>query len=150
MLPGVGAFGAAAAQLRARGLFEPLRERIAAGQPTLAICLGLQLLAERSDESPGALGLGILDEPVERLSGSVRVPQLGWNLVTGLGEPGFAYFAHSYRVSRPPTGFQIGWTDHGGPVIAAVRRGAVLGCQFHPELSGDWGEALIRSWLEAT
>lgn len=152
VLPGVGAFAAAIRALDERGLIEPLRERIAAGRPTLAICLGLQLLAATSEESPGVAGLGIWSESVVRLR-SARVPQLGWNQVIAAAgsrylHNGYAYYANSYCLQREPAGWTASWSDHDGPLVAAVERQGVLACQYHPELSGTWGESLIRRWLE--
>lgn len=155
VLPGVGSFGAAAANLRALGLDRPLRTRIAARRPTLAICLGLQLLAERSDECLEAAGLRIWPCRVTRFSGLLRVPQLGWNRVSPstescLIEPGYAYFANSYRLESAPPGWTPATSDHGGPFVAALEDGAVLACQFHPELSGEWGSRLLRRWVSAS
>jgi glutamine amidotransferase len=153
LLPGVGAFAAGMAALRASGLAEPLRDRVAAGRPTLAICLGMQLLAEASDESPGVPGLGLIPARVTRFPAAptIKVPQLGWNHVApdaaGLVEPGYAYYANSYRIAEPPAGWLAARTDHGGPFCGALQRGPVLACQFHPELSGPWGLALIGRWL---
>lgn len=152
VLPGVGAFAAGMDQLDAEGLSEPLRARIEAGRPTLAVCLGLQLLCRHSEESPGRQGLGIIDAHVRRFPDTVRVPQMGWNEVTpqsdcALLEPGHAYFANSYRLSEIPPGWRGALTQHAGPCVAAMERGAVLACQFHPELSGHWGTALMRRWL---
>lgn len=162
LLPGVGAFAPGMAALLASGLAEPLRARVAAGRPTLAICLGMQLLADASDESPGVPGLGLIPARVTRFpaaptsgphgpSGPIKVPQLGWNRVTpdapGLVEPGHAYFANSYRIPEAPAGWLAARADHGGPFCAALQRGPVLACQFHPELSGPWGLALIGRWL---
>ena len=151
VLPGVGSFGAAMQKLRAGRLVEPLVQRIGAGRPTLAVCLGLQLLGTGSAESPEVEGLGVFDVRAERYSGDVRVPQMGWNLVrpeSGCAalETGYAYFANSCRLSACPAGWRAAWSEHGGPFIAALERGAVLACQFHPELSGEWGEALLRRW----
>jgi len=152
ILPGVGAFGAAMASLTSNQLVEPLRDRLRSQRPTLAICLGLQLLATTSDESPGVRGLGIIDVPVKRFGTTQRVPQMGWNSVTS--DPGFepringhVYFANSYRLEECPEGWQAAWSDYGGRFIAAIRRGSVVACQFHPELSGQLGERLLRSWL---
>lgn len=155
VLPGVGAFGAAAAALAADGLDEALRERVAAGRPTLAVCLGQQLLAEGSGESPGVPGLGAFPGTVERFPAGVRIPQLGWNFVApGPGcrwlTPGYAWFANSYRLTVAPAGWKAAWAEHGTRFVAALERDGVLACQFHPELSGPWGQDLLRRWLETT
>jgi imidazole glycerol phosphate synthase glutamine amidotransferase subunit len=157
VLPGVGAFGAAMEELSSRGLVEALKTRIDQGRPTLAVCLGLQLLAESSEESPGIRGLACVPFKVRRFpsQAGLRVPQLGWNRV----EPdpgctflraGFAYFANSYRLLEAPAGWSAAWSDHGGRFIAAIERGPILACQFHPELSGAYGRALLRRWLGVT
>jgi imidazole glycerol-phosphate synthase subunit HisH len=152
MLPGVGAFGASMARLREHGLDAALRERIAAGRPTICICVGHQLLFEASDESPGAVGLGVIPGRVCRFVGEVRVPQFGWNLARpeegcDLLEEGYAYFANSYRATKAP-GWRVAWGEHGGRFVAAVERGNVVGCQFHPELSSAYGAALLSRFLE--
>ncbi|MEN8113759.1 MAG: imidazole glycerol phosphate synthase subunit HisH [Actinomycetota bacterium] len=154
VMPGVGAFGAAMGRIDEVGWREPLAGRISAGRPTLAVCLGLQLLFEKSEESPGVHGLGAVPGAVTRLPGEVTVPQLGWNRVTPdersrFVEPGWAYFANSYRVESVPDDW-IGTTaDYGGTLVSTVERGGVLACQFHPELSGEWGSALLQRWLDA-
>jgi imidazole glycerol-phosphate synthase subunit HisH len=152
VLPGVGAFAPAMEQLHARGIAGALADRVQQGRPTLAICLGLQLLCASSDESPGVAGLGVIDAGVERFPDEVRVPQLGWNQVypdpgCRLITPGHAYFANSYRLAATPPGWLAGVCDYGGRFVAALERGRILACQFHPELSGDWGLALIDRWL---
>jgi imidazole glycerol phosphate synthase glutamine amidotransferase subunit len=154
VLPGVGAFGAAATSLQAAGLWSALHERLTAGRPTLGICLGLQLWAEGSEESPGVAGLGALPGLAKRLPVGVRVPQLGWNWVEPgrnchLLQPGYASYANSYALRAAPEGWAAAWTIHGEPFIAAVERGPQLACQFHPELSGPWGQALLTRWLGA-
>ena len=149
ILPGVGAFGAAAATLAASGLDEAVCEHVRAAKPLLAICLGLQLLAEGSTESPGSRGLGVLHGTATRLPESVRVPQLGWNRVDGsdgLVTRGYAYFANSYALREPPPGWCCAMTVHGEPFVAALQRGPQLACQFHPELSGTYGAELLRRW----
>ncbi|MDF1563695.1 MAG: imidazole glycerol phosphate synthase subunit HisH [Deltaproteobacteria bacterium] len=143
VLPGVGTFGAAMARLEELGVVELLRERLRAGRPTLGICLGLQLLAEGSEESPGVEGLGLLPLEVGGFPAGLRSPQMGWNAV-GEGE---AYFANSYRLAEVPAGWEVAWAWHGGPFVAALERGAVLACQFHPELSGAFGQGLLERWL---
>jgi imidazole glycerol phosphate synthase glutamine amidotransferase subunit len=153
VLPGVGAFGASMTEVREHGFHEPLAARIRAGRPTMAVCVGLQLLFDASEESDGVPGLGVLPGTISRLPATLRVPQLGWNQVEpgpdcAMIEPGHAYFANSYRAAPPaPDGWAAATADHGGPMIAALERGAVLGCQFHPELSGAWGQALMGRWL---
>lgn len=151
MLPGVGTFAAAMARLIAAGADAALRERIAADRPTMAICVGHQLLFERSDESPGVRGLGIVAGPVERFPAAVRVPQFGWNEVEAqeecdLLDSGYAYFANSHRATAAP-GWKLATAEHGGRFIAAIERGKVIGTQFHPELSGAYGAALLSRWL---
>jgi len=156
VLPGVGSFGSIMQTLVEHGLVEALRERIYAGAPTLAICLGMQILGVSSEESPGVAGLGVIGGACRRFDArGVRVPQLGWNSVApGPGchilEPGMAYFANSYRLTEPPSGWALALTDYAGPFVSALEREGVLACQFHPELSGRWGLALIERWLVRT
>ena len=152
VLPGVGAFGAAMDRLEADGLVEALRGRMDAGKPTMAICLGMQLLFDGSEESPGRSGLAVVPGTVQRFAGGVRIPQMGWNHIVaddtcGILQTGYVYFANSYRAVKTPTGWSAAAADHGGPFLAAIERGAVVACQFHPELSGAFGLALIRRWL---
>ena len=152
MLPGVGAFGASMARLVEHGLDAPLRERIAADRPTICICVGHQLLFESSEESPGVRGLGIVPGEVGRFRAGVRVPQFGWNHVHAgedgrLLEDGYAYFANSYRATAAP-GWTVAEADHGGRFVAAMECRNVIGCQFHPELSGAYGTALLSRFLE--
>lgn len=155
VLPGVGAFGAGMARLVALDLVDALRERVRAERPLLAVCLGLQLLTAGSEESPGVAGLGIFPElTVGRFVSAPIVPQLGWNLVTpdpgcALLEAGHAYFANSYRLTEAPSGWQAARAHHGEPFVAAIERGPQLACQFHPELSGAWGQALLARWRDA-
>ena len=157
VLPGVGAFAAAQAAIETRGLEDALRDRMLKGRPTLGICLGMQLMAQGSEEAPGVAGLGLLDGVVEgygRGHPELRVPQMGWNLVSPaegcrIVPAGFAYFANSYRLSTVTPGWLPVWSEYGGQFLAAVERGAVVGCQFHPELSGAYGKTLLSRWLEA-
>ncbi len=153
VLPGVGAFGAAMQRLEDDGVATILAERIRAGRPTLAVCVGLQLLCESSEESPGVSGLGVLPSYVKRYPDTVRVPQLGWNAIEPMSRcrmlaAGHAYFANSYRLSEAPPGWRAAYADHGGRYVAALERGPVLACQFHPELSGALGATLIKRWLK--
>lgn len=152
VLPGVGSFGAAGAALADGGRASTLTRRINEGRPTLAVCVGMQLLAATSEESPGARGLGVVDTRVTRFGGQVRVPQLGWNRVephpsARYLRPGWAYFANSFRLETVPDGWVPATTDHGGRFVSAMERGEVLACQFHPELSGDWGLSLLERWV---
>ncbi len=157
VLPGVGAFGPALAMLQARGLLAPLRERVVARRPTLAIALGLHLLTEGSDEAPDASGLGVVEGRVRRFPDGVRAPHMGWNSVTqagkGLITSGHAWYAHSYRLTTVPPGWRVCWSSHGplgdpsSRFVAALERGGQMATQFHPELSGRWGEMLIDRWL---
>ena len=151
MLPGVGAFGASMAHLRDHRLDRALAARIGADRPTICICVGHQLLFQSSEESAGVEGLGVIDAVVGRFSDDVRIPQFGWNEVAAgegcdLLEGGYAYFANSFRALEAP-GWQIASATHGGQFVAAVERGKVIGCQFHPELSGAYGEALLSRFV---
>ncbi len=152
VLPGVGALEPAMDALRGKGIASLLTDRIEAGRPTLAICLGLQLLGEASDESPGVAALGCLPVRARKLPREVRVPHMGWNRVEpgtcDLLEPGDAYFAHSYAVAEAPAGWQAATTSYPTPFVSALQRGSVLACQFHPELSGAWGARLLSRWVE--
>ena len=152
VLPGVGSFAAGMGSLEAASLVGALQDRVAMSRPTLAVCLGLQLLCEASDEAPGVPGLGLVSGRLTRFAEDVRVPQLGWNGVEAgegarLLAGGAAYYANSYRLSEAPEGWGVAWSDHGGRFVAALERGRVLACQLHPELSGSWGLDLLRRWL---
>jgi imidazole glycerol-phosphate synthase subunit HisH len=152
VLPGVGTFGATMAGLRAAGLHAAIAGRVRAGAPLLAMCVGLQVLFEASDESPGSEGLGVLSGRAGGFPSDVRVPQFGWNRVEPEPgcrylEPGHAYFANSFRVLAAP-GCKVARAEHGESFVAAIERGPLLACQFHPELSGAFGHRLIARWLE--
>ena len=152
VLPGVGAFGAGIERLEQLGMRDVLVERVEAGKPLLAVCLGLQLLCQTSEESPGVSGPGIIPAQVTRFAEDVRTPQFGWNEVAAQPgcrylRSGYAYFANSYRLEDIPDGWHGATSDHGGPFVAAVERGRTLACQFHPELSGSWGAELLARWL---
>ncbi len=154
VLPGVGHFTAGVASLAERGLDAAIAERVREGKPLLAVCLGFQLLLEASEEGPGQRGLGVVPGVARRFDAhaGVRVPQLGWNRVISeecqLVQEGYAYFANSYRLVEPPEGFACATSFHGGTFIAAIERGPVLACQFHPELSGTWGIDLLGRWVK--
>ncbi len=152
VLPGVGAFGAGMTALRNAGLGTAIGEAVGGGTPLLGICLGMQMLCEASEESPGVAGLGLIAGTCRRLPGQVRVPHLGWNSVSAeagarLVTSGVAAFANSYALREKPDGWTPAWTTHGLPFVAALERGSILACQFHPELSGAYGAALLERWL---
>jgi glutamine amidotransferase len=158
VLPGVGAFGACAANLRAiDGLESALRRRVLdEGTPFLGICVGMQLLAERGEELGQHAGLGWIPGSVRLIdpAGSdAKVPHMGWNDVTPLAAhplivPGEAYFLHSYAFEGPDDGAVIARTDHAGPVTAAIGRDTIVGVQFHPEKSQRYGLDLLARFLE--
>ena len=135
VLPGVGSARAAMAGLRARGHDEALRERFASGRPILGICLGLQLALEETEEDGGVPGLGLLPGRAVRLREG-RIPRIGWAEVDGRGA---FYFAHSYAAETPHA---ISWSEG---VVAEVRHGSFLGCQFHPEKSGALGAHYLET-----
>jgi len=156
VVPGVGAFGDCASNLRATGLWDPLREWIGAGRPYLGICLGYQLLFESSEESPGVAGLGVLPGRVVRFSqGGLKVPHMGWNTLAGLrgplyqGLPGeiSAYFVHSfYPVPEQPR-LASSTCEYGVRFAASISRGPLHATQFHPEKSQAAGLAILRGFL---
>ena len=138
VLPGVGSAASAMEGLRARGLDAALRARVAAGRPTLGICLGLQLALETSEEDGGVEGLGILPGRAVRLRAG-RVPRIGWAPVEPDGSA--YYFAHSYAAeTAAATAFSEG-------IVAEARAGAFVGVQFHPEKSGAAGARFLESCL---
>jgi imidazole glycerol phosphate synthase glutamine amidotransferase subunit len=153
VLPGVGAMAAAMSKLETDGVVDALRTRVAEGRPTLAVCLGLQLLCTTSEESPGTPGLGLIEAAVALYPDTITVPQMGWNLVVPDAgcrylREGFGYFANSFRIVDVPPPWRAARAEHGGSFVAAVERGNVLACQFHPELSGAWGHDLLTRWIE--
>lgn len=157
IVPGVGAFAAGMQGLREHHLEAALQQRLRnKRRATLGICLGMQLFCESSDEAPDVAGLGVVPAAVQRFPGTprLRVPQLGWNAVQPAPEcrfvqPGFAYFAHSYRLATAPIGWHAAYATHGEEFVAALESASTLLCQFHPELSGAYGLDLLRRWLEA-
>lgn len=152
VLPGVGTFRAAIDSIDQENLRQPIIERIQSDRRTLAICLGLQILCQSSEESEGAEGLGILPNQIKRFTNRVAVPQLGWNRVYSSGSANFvsgeAYFANSFRLADEPRGWNFAKTSYDGEFYSSFWRSKVLACQFHPELSGDWGQQLLARWLE--
>ncbi len=153
ILPGVGHFEAAQKSLRERGWWRVLPGLVADGRPLLGICLGLQLLAEGSEESPRASGLGLIPGIVHRLGPGVKVPLMGWAQVQqkeshpALPDPkgGWLYFVHSYALE--PSAETVYLADHGRPFSAVEARGSVMGFQPHPEKSGPAGLLLLQAAL---
>jgi glutamine amidotransferase len=153
ILPGVGAFAPAAAALAPARI--AVRDALLAGLPCLGICLGMQLLCEASDEGPGE-GLGVVQGRVTRLSAR-RVPQIGWNDLTDRRDPlleasrlGTAYYANGYVCRVTDTSLVTSWSTHEQDRFAAtVRRGRVMGVQFHPEKSSAPGVSFLRGFLKA-
>ena len=155
VLPGVGAFRDAAANLEASGLREVLVDSVARGVPLLGICLGMQLLATVGLEDGEWDGLGLVPGRCERLPGGVKVPHIGWNTVAyprpnrlfrGIEDGSAFYFVHSYHLVPDDPAAIVGVTEHGIPFAAAVTSGNVYGVQFHPEKSSDRGLALLRNF----
>jgi glutamine amidotransferase len=156
VVPGVGAFAACMAGVRAVGGDDVVRERVAAGRPVLGICVGMQVLFERGDEhGEQTEGIGVLPGVVRRLQAPV-VPHMGWNevdvpagsrLFAGLEGERF-YFGHSYAVDDVADAL-VTRSTHGAPFAAAVERGALAATQFHPEKSGDAGAALLENWVRS-
>jgi glutamine amidotransferase len=161
VLPGVGNFASAAANLRAKGLDEALREVFAAGRPYLGICLGLQLLFEESDEHGRVAGLGVLAGRVERFPGrdacgrTLRVPHIGWNqvcfagshpMLAGLPREECYYFVHAYRARPAEASCVVGRTEYGEAFASAVATERLFAVQFHPEKSQRAGFALLEAY----
>lgn len=154
ILPGVGAFPDAAERLRETGLDQVLRAQ-AEQKPILGICLGMQLLFDKGEEIRECEGLGLVSGQVERILTPYKLPHIGWNslrfpnaspLFAGLDEGTYVYFVHSYcgMTARPADVLAL--TDYGVPVTAAVGRGNVYGCQFHPEKSGEAGLQILKNF----
>ncbi len=158
VLPGVGAFGDAMGNLRARGLEGPIKAYVGSGRPFLGICLGLQVLFESSEESPGVPGLGLLKGKVVRLPDApgLKIPHIGWNsldikkpggLFAGQGPEPFVYFVHSYYLQAEED-VVTATAEYGAEIHAAVQKGNLWACQFHPEKSGEVGLQMLRSFVE--
>lgn len=158
ILPGVGAFGDAMANLKQCGLDTVLRQVAERGIPFLGICLGLQLLFERSDESPGVEGLGILPGEILRIPAEegLKIPHIGWNslhlehggrLFAGIEEQAYVYFVHSYYLKAEEEKCVKASTEYGVHIHASVEKDNVFACQFHPEKSGDVGLQILRNFV---
>lgn len=156
ILPGVGAFGDAMEKLSRYHLVDTIRQVVEKKTPFLGICLGLQLLFERSDESKGVEGLGILKGEILRLPDTGRkVPHMGWNsleikekatLFRGIEKMPYVYFVHSYYLKAADTEVVAATTEYGTQIHASVEKENVFGCQFHPEKSGDVGLQILRNF----
>lgn len=157
ILPGVGSFGDAMANLKQLGLDDVIREVAANGTPFLGICLGLQLLFESSEETPGVEGLGILKGKVLRIPDKegLKIPHIGWNslklskngrLFQGMtGEP-YVYFVHSYYLQAENPDIVKATTDYSTCIHASVEQGNVFACQFHPEKSSAVGLQILKNF----
>ena len=159
ILPGVGAFGDAMANLKKYGLDDVIRKVVAKGTPFFGICLGLQLLFERSDETPGVEGLGILKGEILRIPEKVdmKIPHMGWNslhlqnegrLFRGLEENAYVYFVHSYYLKAEEEDIVKATTEYGVTIHASVEKDNVFACQFHPEKSSDVGLQILKNFVE--
>ncbi|CAA7622598.1 Imidazole glycerol phosphate synthase subunit HisH 1 [Magnetospirillum sp. LM-5] len=164
VLPGVGAFADSMTGVQSRGLVEPLKAYAATGRPFLGVCVGMQMLFDGSEEFGHHPGLGLVPGMVRRIPATgidgrpVKVPHIGWNqlitdhwgqgLLTGLSDPASVYFVHSFAGQPDDRADILAECAYGGRrVLAAVRRGNLIGCQFHPEKSGETGLTMIRNFL---
>ena len=159
ILPGVGAFGVAAKKLRERGLDRLILDEVKAGKPLLGICLGMQLLFEKSYEYGEHKGLGIVKgevRPLKERIADLKIPHMGWNelsftkqseIFKGLKDGDYVYFVHSYY-GKCADDSLIATTDYGFDVTAAVQNGNVFGVQFHPEKSGDTGLRILKNFVD--
>lgn len=157
ILPGVGAFGDAMRKLEEFKLVDIIKETAREGKPFLGICLGLQLLFEESEESPGVKGLGILEGKILKIpeDRGLKVPHIGWNsleygtkgrLFEGIPEQSFVYFVHSYYLKAKDSDIVTASTEYGVHIHASVENDNVFACQFHPEKSGETGLAILRNF----
>ena len=158
ILPGVGSFGDAMGRLNEYGLVNTIHEVVDSGKPFLGICLGLQLLFRRSDESDGVEGLSILPGEILRIPDApgIKIPHIGWNslkvsegarLFEGLNENPYVYFVHSYYLKADDESIVAATPEYGGTIIhASVQRDNVYACQFHPEKSGSVGMQILKNF----
>ena len=159
ILPGVGAFGDAMGKLHQYGLVDVIKEVVKKGTPFIGICLGLQLLFESSDETPGVEGLGILKGKILRIPDAegLKIPHMGWNslkfpkegrLFKGLPEDSYVYFVHSYYLAAEDEYIVTATTEYSTLIHASVEQGNVFACQFHPEKSSDVGIQILKNFVE--
>lgn len=158
VLPGVGCFKDAIDNIRAYRLEEVIKKFIASGKPFLGICLGLQLLFEESEESPGVKGLSVLKGACRKIptGDDLKVPQIGWNslsfpkksrLFEGIDEDAYVYFVHSYYLTAKDDSDVAATTEYGVHIHAAVERDNVFACQFHPEKSSTVGLKILTNFV---
>ncbi|MDE5696632.1 MAG: imidazole glycerol phosphate synthase subunit HisH [Lachnospiraceae bacterium] len=158
ILPGVGAFGDAMGKLRGYGLEEIIKKVISQKIPFLGICLGLQLLFESSEETPGVEGLGILKGKIVKIPEhmGMKVPQIGWNslkfpntgrLYKGIAEDSYVYFVHSYYLQAEEPEIVTATTEYAAHIHASVEKENVFACQFHPEKSSDVGLQILQNFV---
>ena len=158
LLPGVGAFGDAMKRLDDYGLSDVIRSYVKTGKPFMGICLGLQLLFDESEESPGVKGLGLLHGRIRRIPEGPgrKVPQIGWNdisispssrLFRGIPDGSYVYFVHSYYLDAADKSVVAATTEYGVKIDAAVEAGNIFACQFHPEKSSGVGLDILRNFL---
>lgn len=158
ILPGVGSFGDAMGRLHQYGLVDVIHQVVAKGTPFLGICLGLQLLFERSDESMGVEGLGVLKGEVLRIPDceGLKIPHMGWNsleirpasrLFAGIENGSYVYFVHSYYLKAADEFAVAATTEYSTHIHAAVESGNVFACQFHPEKSSDVGLQILKNFI---
>ena len=159
ILPGVGSFGKAMERIRSYGLEDVIKEIVSRGTPFLGICLGLQLLFERSEECEGVAGLGILRGEIIRIPEKEggKVPQIGWNslryprkgrLFEGVAEESYVYFVHSYYLKAGEENIVTATAEYNTLIHASVEKGNVFACQFHPEKSSETGLKILRNFIE--
>ena len=158
ILPGVGSFGKAMERIRSYGLEDVIKEIVRRGTPFLGICLGLQLLFDRSEECEGVAGLGILRGEIIRIPEKEggKVPQIGWNslrypkqgrLFVGVAEESYVYFVHSYYLKAGEENIVTATTEYNTLIHASVEKGNVFACQFHPEKSSETGLKILRNFI---
>lgn len=158
ILPGVGAFGDAMEKLHGFGLVDIIKEAVAEGIPILGICLGLQLMFERSEESDGVEGLGLLKGKIVRIPDTpgLKIPHIGWNSLTypnrgrlfkGIPENSYVYFVHSYYLKAADERIVTAASEYGTMIHASVEQDNIFACQFHPEKSSEVGLTILKNFI---